>query len=65
LLIDINTAGVDELDQLPGIGPVIGERIVAYRDQNGPFTSLDDLANVEGISTRLLERLRPYITLGG
>lgn len=62
-VININTATVDELDRLPGIGPVLGERIVDYREQNGPFASLDEVANVEGISTRLLDELRPYITL--
>jgi competence protein ComEA len=63
LLVNINTATVEELDRLPGIGPVIGERIVAYRQENGPFGSVDALAEVDGISDRLLERLRPYIAL--
>lgn len=63
LLVNINTASIAELDRLPGIGPVLGERIVAYREQNGPFASLDEVVNVEGISARLLDELRPYITL--
>jgi competence protein ComEA len=63
LLVNLNSASVAELDQLPGIGPVLGERIVAYRERNGPFSSLDEVVNVEGISTRLLDDLRPYITL--
>lgn len=61
--VNINTASAEELVQLPGIGPVLSDRIVAYREQNGSFISLDDLVEVEGISTRLVEELRPLITL--
>lgn len=61
--ININSASVDDLERLPGIGPVLSERIVAYREANGPFTSLDQIAEVDGISTGLLEQLRPLITL--
>lgn len=61
--ININTASAAELESLPGIGPVLSERIVAHREENGPFTSLDQLADVEGISTGLIEQLRPLITL--
>ncbi len=63
--VNINTATAEELEQLPGIGPVLSERIVAYREQNGPFASLDQVVQVEGISTRLLEDLRPLVTLDG
>lgn len=63
-LININTAGVAELDQLPGIGPVIAQRIVDFREFFGPFTSTDQLAEVEGISVAMLDRLRPLVTLG-
>jgi competence protein ComEA len=61
--INVNTASVADLERLPGIGPVLSERIVAYREANGPFTSLDQIAEVDGISTGLLEQLRPMITL--
>lgn len=61
--ININTASMADLERLPGIGPVLSERIVAYREANGPFTSLDQIAEVDGISTGLLEELRPMITL--
>lgn len=63
--IDINTASVTELDQLPGIGAVRAEQIVAYRQANGPFQSIDDLVAVEGISPTLLETLRPLIRVSG
>ncbi len=63
--VNLNTATSDELTALPGIGPVLSERIVAWRDQNGPFTSLDQLVEVEGISSRLLDELRPLVTLDG
>lgn len=63
-LININTAGVAELDQLPGVGPVIAQRIIDFREFYGPFTSIEQLAEVEGISDSMLERLRPLVTLG-
>jgi competence protein ComEA len=62
-VVNINTATLDELDSLPGIGPVIGERIIAYREEHGPFVTIDGLIEVEGISANLLERLRPRITV--
>jgi competence protein ComEA len=63
-IVNVNTASLEELDTLPGIGPVIGERIIAYRDEHGPFKTVEELTEVEGISDRLLERLRPRITVG-
>lgn len=62
--IDINTATVEELDVLPGIGPVLAERIVSEREARGPFTSVDDLAGVSGISRRMVDVLRPLVTVG-
>lgn len=64
-LVNINTATVDELKQLPGIGDVLAQRIVAYREFNGPFQSTDDLSAVEGVSTSLVDSLEPYITVSG
>ena len=63
-LINLNTATVDELDELPGIGDVLGGRIVAYRDENGAFRTVDELAEIEGISPRLVDEIRPYVTVG-
>lgn len=63
-LIDVNSATAGELDALPGIGPVIAERIVAARQEQGPFTTVDDLAGVNGISRRMVDDLRPLVTVG-
>lgn len=63
--ININTAGVDELDQLPGIGAVLAQRIVEYREANGPFSSLEALLNVSGIGEKKLESLRDFASVGG
>lgn len=59
--IDVNTASADELDQLPGIGPVKAAAIVAYREEHGPFRRVDDLAAVDGISDTMVAELSPYI----
>lgn len=61
--ININTATISELDELPGIGDVLAARIVEYRTKNGPFTSVDELTNVDGISPRMVEDLRPLVTV--
>jgi competence protein ComEA len=57
----INDATLDQLDALPGIGPALAERIIAYREVNGTIASLDDLGNVEGIGAVLLGELAPLI----
>lgn len=64
-LLDLNTASRSDLEALPGIGPVLAERIVAYRTQQGPFSSIEELEEIEGISTRTVEELRPLVTVGG
>jgi competence protein ComEA len=62
--ININTADSIALQQLPGIGPVLAQRIVDLRETQGPFSSVDQLINVKGIGDTTLERLRPLITVG-
>jgi competence protein ComEA len=61
--VSINSAVVEELDALPGIGPAIAQDIVAYREANGPFTSVDQLTDVPGIGPSKLEQIRPLVTL--
>lgn len=62
--VDINTASKDELIKLPGIGEAMAERIIIYREENGPFRKLDDLTEVKGIGKKKFERLAPYCTVG-
>jgi competence protein ComEA len=59
--VDLNTATVQELDALPGVGPVTAAAIVAWRQSNGKFTSVDQLAEVEGIGPARLEKLRALV----
>ena len=59
--VDLNTATVAQLDALPGVGPVIAGRIVAWRQENGRFTTVDDLSEVQGIGDATMARLRPLV----
>lgn len=60
-LVDLNAATVEELDTLPGIGPVTAAAIIAWRDANGRFTSIDQLGDVDGIGPARLEKLRDLV----
>lgn len=60
--INVNTADAEALCELPGVGPCYAARIVAYRDEHGPFEKPEDLAAVRGIGPRTVEKLRPYVT---
>jgi len=60
-LVDLNAATVEELDTLPGIGPVTAAAIIAWRDANGRFTSVDQLGDVDGIGPARLEKLRDLV----
>ncbi|PMC75423.1 helix-hairpin-helix domain-containing protein [Brachybacterium sp. UMB0905] len=62
-LINLNTATAAELEDLPGVGPAIAERIITHREQNGPFTSVDQLQEVSGIGPATLEKIRPQATV--
>ncbi|OBA58141.1 hypothetical protein A5647_21770, partial [Mycobacterium sp. 1100029.7] len=59
--LDLNTATVEQLDALPGVGPVTAAAIVAWRKSNGKFTSVDQLADVEGIGPARLDKLRALV----
>jgi competence protein ComEA len=62
--VDLNQAGLAELDALPGIGPVLAGRILQHRMAHGPFREPEDLLAVPGIGPRLYERLRPRVRVG-
>ena len=63
-VININTASLDELTDLPGIGPVKAEAIVSYRQEKGLFKKVEDLKNVYGIGDKIVARIKDEITVG-
>jgi len=63
-LININTASSFELESLPGIGPTTAQKILDYREENGPFFSIEDIINVSGIGPGTYERIKDLITVG-
>nr|WP_306549726.1 ComEA family DNA-binding protein [Desulfobulbus sp.] len=62
--VNINTANADELATLNGIGKAKAEAIVAYRTANGNFTTVDDLTKVKGIGDKIIEKIKPEVTVG-
>ncbi|MCL2336055.1 MAG: helix-hairpin-helix domain-containing protein, partial [Firmicutes bacterium] len=62
-LININTAGQAQLEELPGIGPALAQRIIDYRTKNGPFLSAEDIMSVSGIGEKRYEQLKDLITV--
>jgi len=59
--VDINHASAEELDTVPGIGPALAQRIVAFRKANGPFARVEDLTRVPGIGPKTLESMREWL----
>jgi competence ComEA-like helix-hairpin-helix protein len=63
--IDLNRAGLDELQRLPGIGPALARRLLDKREQLGGFERVEQLRQVPGIGPKTLDKLRPYIHISG
>jgi competence protein ComEA len=64
VLVNINTASQNQLEELPEIGPVTAQRIIAYRETNGPFLKIEDVQEVEGIGQAMFEKIKDLITVG-
>ena len=62
-LVNINTADLSQLDTLPGIGPSLAQRIIEYREINGPFSSVEDIKSVSGIGDKKFEDLKDKISV--
>lgn len=63
-VIDLNTATIEQLDTLPGVGPVTAQAILSWREEHGSFTSVDDLLDVKGIGEATLAELRDLVSAG-
>jgi competence protein ComEA len=63
LKVDINSADVEELDELPEVGPATAEAIIEYRRANGSFTAVDELEGVPGIGPTTIEKIEPFATV--
>ncbi|TWD82869.1 competence protein ComEA [Kribbella amoyensis] len=59
--VDLNTATLAQLEELPGVGPVLAQRILDYRTQNGRFTSVEELQEVSGVGAKKYESLKPHV----
>ena len=63
--VNVNTAGVDELQRLTGIGPALAQRIIDYREEHGPFQTVEELLEVKGIGEATLAKFREDAVAGG
>jgi competence protein ComEA len=64
-VVNVNTASSEQLQLLPRIGPALSERIMDFREVNGPFKAVEELVAVKGIGERSLEQLKPYVVTEG
>jgi comEA protein len=62
--VDLNTATLKELEQLPGVGPTTAKAIIEFRTRSGRFRRVNDLLVIRGISETKLAKMRPYVTIG-
>lgn len=62
-IVNLNSATLDQLETLPGVGPKVAERIVEFRQKNGGFKKIEDLMNVKGIGEKSFLKLKPLVTV--
>ncbi|MGH9464349.1 MAG: ComEA family DNA-binding protein, partial [Thermoanaerobaculia bacterium] len=63
--VNLNTASAQQLALLPRVGETVAQRIIAFREANGPFKAVEELMLVEGIGERTFEQMRPHVALSG
>jgi competence protein ComEA len=64
-VVNVNTASSEQLQMLPRVGPALAERIIEFREANGPFQAVDEIIAVKGIGESSFEKLEPYIVTSG
>ncbi len=64
-VLDVNRASAEDFENLPGIGPKLAERIVAFRQKHGPFRRVEDLMAIKGMGLKKWKAIRPYLRVGG
>ena len=62
--VDLNRAGQEELESLPGVGPHLASQILEYREKLGPFQRVEDLMNVRGIGEKKFKQLKEFVVVG-